>query len=343
MSPPTHGRATNAVVLATRRIGWAILVVVGVAVASWVMTAILPGDPVKAALGPQASPADVERARAAYGLDVPAPVRFVRYARRLVHTGGTAGEQGHESCGAIGPVHVDLGTSFTYRKPVIELIAKRLPASIELALAAMLVQILLGLSLGALAAARRGKRTDDAIVATSVVLGATPTFVVGLLLQYVLAYRLGWLPLDGSGASSGDTLRALALPALTLGFFGTALFVRLVRTELGRALGEPYVIAARARGASRLRAGAVHALRNAIAPIVQLGVLDLGALVGGAVVTERIFRWPGLGELAVVAIQNRDAQAIVGVTLVSAVGVVASTVVADVLGLWLDPRARERG
>jgi len=333
--------ASGVATIVARRIVWAIVVVLGVATASWAMTAFLPGDPVRAALGPQASPADVARARAAYGLDVPAPTRFYRYATRLVHVGGVAGASGHETCASLGPVHLDLGMSFTYRKPVVELVKKRLPISLELALASMLVQIVLGVGLGALAAARRGKRTDDAVVATSVVLGAAPTFVVGLLLQYVLAYRLGWLPLDGAGVGATDRLAALALPAITLGLYGTALFIRLVRGELARALREPYVLAVRARGASRLRAGAVHALRNAIAPIVQLGVLDLGALIGGAVVTERIFRWPGLGELTVVAIQNRDAQAIVGVTLVASFAVVVSTLVADLLGLWLDPRARQ--
>jgi peptide/nickel transport system permease protein len=113
-----------------------------------------------------------------------------------------------------------------------------------------------------------------------------------------------------------------------------------VRSELAGALAEPYVLAVRARGATKLRAGVVHALRNASAPIVQLGVLELGALAGGAVVTERLFRWPGIGEMAVVAVQNRDAQAIVGVTLVASCAIVLATVVADLIGVLLDPRQR---
>ncbi len=339
---------------ALRRLAWACVIVFGVTTLSWMMTALLPGDPVQAALGPQASPADVQRAREIYGFDGEAGgdaldhvgrglQSYRRYLARMVHVGGDSPPGEHASCGGLGPVHVDLGTSFTYRKPVVELVKKRLPASLELAAAASLVQLLLGLSLGAASAVRKGKKTDRAVVATSVVLGAAPTFVVGLLLQYTLAYRLGWAPLDGRAEPLGARLQTLVLPALTLGLYGTALFVRLVRAELSRALGEPFVKAARARGATRFSAGVRHALRNALAPIVQLGVLDAGALIGGAIVTERIFRWPGLGELAVVAVQNRDAQAIVGVTLVASTAVVISTLVADLAQLWLDPRARGRG
>jgi peptide/nickel transport system permease protein len=343
----------SALAAALRRLLWAGAIIFGVTTVSWVMTALLPGDPVQAALGPQASPADVQRAREIYGFDGAGDggvadrvrrgaVSYGRYLGRLVHVDHGGGAAAHASCGTLGPVHLDLGTSFTYRKPVVELVKKRLPASLELAVGATLIQLLLGLSLGAIAAARRGGRGDRAVVATSVVLGAAPTFVVGLLLQYTLAYRLGWAPLDGRAEPLGARLHTMMLPAITLGLYGTALFIRLVRAELSGALGEPFVRAARGRGASRLSAGVKHALRNALAPIVQLGVLDAGALIGGAIVTERIFRWPGLGELAVVAVQNRDAQAIVGVTLVGSAAVVLSTLVADLAQLWLDPRARGR-
>ncbi len=328
---------------ALRRLAWAAVLLLGVTTVTWALTALLPGDPVQAAMGPQASPADVERARALYGLEDPAVVRYGRFLQRLVHTGGATGRGSgdHTSCAAVGVgLHVDLGESFTYRRPVVELVKKKLPASLELAVAASLVQLLVGVGLGAFAAVRRGTRSDHAIVGASVAIGAAPTFVLGLLLQYLLAHRTGLFPLDGYGAPGLERLRAIALPALTLGLYGTAVLVRLVRAELGTALRQPYVIAARSRGASRARAGTVHALRNACAPIVQLTVLELGALVGGAVVTERLFRWPGLGEMAVVAVQNRDAQAIVGVTLVAAAGMVLATALADVIGLALDPRQR---
>jgi peptide/nickel transport system permease protein len=341
---------------ALRRLAWTVVLVFGVVTAAWVMTALLPGDPVQAAMGPQASPADVERARLLLGTDQPASCRYLRYMSRLLHAADApdaidgpfgwcaspagAPADGHRSCSKLGGVHVDLGYSFTYRKPVTELVAKKLPATLELAVAATFVQLLVGIGLGVLAATRRGGRTDDAVVGASVALSAAPTFVVGLVLQYILAYRLSALPFDGYGAGSGGRLAAVVLPALTLGLYGSALFVRLVRAELSDALGQPYVLAARARGASRARAGLVHALRNASAPIVHLGVLELGALAGGAIVTERIFRWPGLGEMAVLAVQNRDAQAITGVTIVASTAIVLATAVSDVLAMALDPRLR---
>ncbi len=331
--------------LVLRRCLWGVLLVVGVTTVAWALSSFLPGDPVAAAMGPQAAPADVERARKLYGLDEAPHVRYGRFVSRLVHRGrgDAAGKGEHASCAdASGGLHVDLGYSFTYRRPVAELVKKKLPASLELAVAASLIQVLLGLVLGGLAAARRGGGIDHGVVGASVALGAAPTFVVGLLLQYLFAHRLGAFPVDGGYAARGlEHLRAIALPALTLGFYGAALLVRLVRSELGDALAQPYVLAVRARGASRVRAGVVHALRNASAPIVQLTVLELGALAGGAVVTERLFRWPGLGEMAVVAVQNRDAQAIVGVTIVASSAIVLASVVADLLGLALDPRQRD--
>lgn len=336
---------TKSLLLALRRVVWGFVLVFGILTLTWGLTALLPGDPVSAAMGPQAAPAEVERVRRLYGLDEPVLVRYGRFLARVVHLGPDLPEAKkgeHGSCAGILPgVHVDLGYSYTYRRPVTDLIEKKLPASLELAIAGSLVQALLGLLLGGVAALRRGSRLDHAVVGTAVAFGAAPTFVVGLVLQYALAHRAGAFPVDGGYTESGLAhLRAIALPALTLGLYGAALLVRLVRSELGDALAQPSVLAVRARGASRLRAGLVHALRNASAPIVQLTVLELGALVGGAVVTERLFRWPGLGEMAVVAVQNRDAQAIVGVTLVASTAIVAATVVADVLGLLLDPRQR---
>lgn len=336
---------TRLVVLALRRLAWGLILVFGIVTLTWALTALLPGDPVSAVMGPQAAPTEVERARRLYGLDQPVLVRYGRFLARLVHTGPSLPEPqpgGHASCRGLAPgLHVDLGYSFTYRRPVLDLILKKLPASAELAVAGSLIQLVLGLLLGGAAAFRRGSRLDHALVGSAVALGAAPTFVVGLVLQVLLAHRAGAFPVDGGYGESGFAhLRAIALPALTLGLYGAALLVRLVRSELAEALGQPSALAARAKGASALRVGLVHALRNASAPIVQLTVLELGALVGGAIVTERLFRWPGLGEMAVVAVQNRDAQAIVGVTLVASTAIVAATVVADVLGLLLDPRQR---
>jgi peptide/nickel transport system permease protein len=294
-------------------------------------------------LGPQASADDVAHARAIYGLDRPLPVQYARYWARLVHRGPPARDDAHPTCAVLGAgVHLDLGYSFVYQRPVVDLLAARIPRSVELALAAVLVQLLAGVGLGALAVARRGTAVDDAVAGVSLVGLSAPTFVVGFLLQYLLAYRWRLLPLDGYGATPGEHLRSLVLPALTLGAFGGALYARLVRDELGRTLAEDYVRTARALGASPRRALLVHALRNALVPIATLATLELGTLVGGAVVTERIFRWPGVGQLAVSALLDRDAPVVFGTVLFTSSAVVVATLLVDVAAGILDPRLRRR-
>ena len=343
----------SAVFFLLRRLGWAALVVAGVTALSFVIAAVLPGDPARMLVGPQASAADVEHARRVYGLDQPLPAQMGAYARKLVHVapapsapaaGAGAGarrDPAHRSCAAMPfRLHLDLGYSFHYRKPVVELIAAKAPRSAELAAAALLVQLALGLALGLLAASRRGSFWDEATVGATLLTVSAPTFVLGLALQYVLAYRLRLLPYDGHGQTSAEQLRSLVLPALTLGLHGCALYARVVREELRVLIQQDFVRAARAKGASRLRALVVHALRNALVPLATLAALDFGALVGGAIVTEKLFRWPGLGQMAVEALQNRDGPLIVGAVLFAAAAIVAATLILDVVCLLLDPRLR---
>lgn len=332
------------VIATLRRLLVAAVIVWGVTSAVFVVVSMLPGDPVQATLGPNASPTDVARAREIWGLDRPLGARYASFFTRLVHReheGEEPGKGDHPSCARLfSSVHVDLGVSPIYRKPVVELVKKKMSASIDLAIAAMVVQLVLGLSLGALAGMRRGSRTDRLVVAGVTALGAAPTFVIGLALQFVFAHKLALFPLDGQGAQPAERLRSLALPALTLGIYGSAVLARTVRTELQEALERAYVRTARAKGAGPLRTVLVHAARNVAGPVSQLVVLELGALVGGAIVTEKLFRWPGLGEMSVVAIQNRDAPALVGVTLVASVAMAAATALADIVALALDPRGR---
>ncbi len=333
---------------ALRRLTLALVIVWGATSSVWAAMALIPGDAMSVRLGPNASPADVARARELYGLDQPLHQQYARFLRRLVHRGPGLPEPGagprpehHRTCAELGGgVHVDLGESVRYHAPVVDLVQKRLPRSLSLAVAALAVQLALGLGLGALAAVRRGRPIDQAVVLGVSALTAAPTFVTGLVLQYVLAVRLGWLPLDGASTSPPAALSALVLPALTLGLYGAAIFTRVLRVELGDALRETYVQAARAKGASPARAAWRHALPNAVGPVAQLSVLELGSLIGGAIVTEKLFRWPGLGELSVTAIQSRDAALLVGITLISATAIVLSTLLADLLSLALDPRLR---
>lgn len=325
--------------------------------AFWV-SRVLPGDPARLVVGPQASEKDADAARRGLGLDRPVVEQYGRYLGRLVHFGGVAGSAPlqsrggsappppgvevppeHATCSRVGPLHVDLGFSPLYRKPVAALVLDRLPVTVELAMFALSFQLLFGLGVGFYAAARRGRWPDRFGMAIALMLATAPTFVTGLALQYVFAHRLGALPLDGLGAGS-LRLGSFVLPSLTLGLLGAAMFARLSRAELGDALASDCIRTARAKGAGRLRVVAVHALRLAAAPIATLAVLDLGALIGGAVVVEKLFRLPGIGELSVNAVQNRDSALVTGTALVGAIAVVASTMVADALGWIVDPRLR---
>lgn len=328
-----------------RRFAWAVALVLGVTSLSFVVIEVLPGDPARMLLGPQASAADVSRARAIYGLDRSVSVQFVKYWAHLVHRGPppTPKDRDHRSCAAlVGGVHLDLGYSFYYRKPVVDLLIAKIPRSIELALAALLLQLALGVSLGVSAAARRGTAWDDAAMSASLLGASAPTFLIGLMLQYIFAYKLGLLPFDGYGVTGADHLRSLVLPACTLGLFGSALYARLTREEVASALAQDFARAARARGASRARVLVVHGLRNALGPLTTMAALDLGTMVSGAVVTERIFRWPGVGQLAIDAVLNRDGPVIFGTVLFSAAAVVVATFMLDVVDLLVDPRLRTR-
>jgi peptide/nickel transport system permease protein len=331
-----------------RRLGWAAILVFGVTAISFVIAQVLPGDPARMLVGAQASAADVARAREIHGLDKPVAAQFGLFLKRVVHTGPAVIDKkrdaDHRSCAAaLGPLHIDLGYSFSYRKPVVDLLKAKIPRSVELAVAALGVQLLIGLTLGLVAAARRGSRIDEAAIGLSLIGVSAPTFLLGLVLQYILAYKLRLLPYDGYGTTAAEQLRSIILPALTLGVFGSALYARITRDELATLLAQDFTRTARAKGASGARVLFVHALRNALVPIATLAVLELGTMVGGAVVTETLFRWPGVGQMAVTALLNRDGPVIVGTVLFTSSAVVLSTLALDLLYLGLDPRIRAEG
>jgi len=341
-----------------KRLVWALVIVLGVGTLAFFMSRVLPGDPTRMLLGPQARPADVVQARHIYGLDRPVGAQYFLFWKRLLHRAPPRSDADvpgsnpsrarpdpdHASCAELPlGLHLDLGFSFTYGRPVVALIREKAPRTAELAVAALLIQAFIGLGIGLAAATRRGSSWDQLLVGITLVGVSAPTFVLGLVLQYLLAYKLGWLPYDGYGTSTAEHLRSLALPALTLGIFGAALYARLAREELSGTLGADFVRTARAKGASELRVLVVHALRDALLPIVTLLVLDLGTLLGGAVVTERLFRWPGMGQMTVDALVNRDGPVVFGTVLFSALAIVLATVLLDVLYVLLDPRLRRSG
>jgi len=327
-----------------RRLGWAIGIVFAVTTLTFLLNRAIPGDPARMVAGPQARPADVARIREQLGLERPIAVQYGIFLRRLVHIGpmhfAPENTPDHATCGHLGPIHVDLGRSYQQRRPVVAILAKRIPYTLVLALASIVVATLLGVATGILAAVKRNTWVDTATVGAALVGISAPTFILGVALQYLFAYELGVLPLNGTGETWVEGAKHLVLPAVTLGVFFAALYTRLVRGEMIDVLKQDWIRTARAKGASPWRVTLVHSLRNALVPIVTMIGLDFGGLLGGAVITEQIFSWPGLGALAVRAMRDRDGPLIVGTVLVGAVAIVLATLLVDFCYAFLDPRMR---
>jgi peptide/nickel transport system permease protein len=329
------------------RLAWSVFVAWAVVSLTFAVNNLLPGDPARMVAGVQARPADVARIREQLGLTRPPIVQYALFWRRLVHAGPREikGDATHTSCAVAIPlgslaIHVDLGKSFQLRQPVIDVLAERLPRTFALALAGIAVQLLLGLTAGMLAAACRGSWIDRTLVSMSVLGASAPTFLIALLLQYVLAYELRALPLDGYGKTMVEHAQSIVLPAMTLGIYGAAYYARLVRDEMVTILQQDWVRTARAKGAGPWQILLRHGLRNALVPVTTAIGLDFAALMGGAIVTETVFRWPGVGQLSVNALLNRDGPVILACVVVTSLAVVFTNVVVDLLYARLDPRVR---
>jgi peptide/nickel transport system permease protein len=311
---------------------------------TFVINNVIPSDPARMVAGPQSRPQDVERIRKQLGLDRPLGTQYGAFLRRIVHFGpGTVAkdDKEHPNCAAFGPVHVDLGKSYQKRRPVVAVLSDCVPRTFMLAIAAVLLQVLFGVSSGVLAALRKGTVVDHAAVGLSLLGVSAPTFLIGIALQFVLARKLRLLPIDGFGMTMSEHVVCGILPALTLGVFGAAYYTRLMRDDMIGLLKQDYVRTARAKG---LGEGAVvfrHALRNALVPLVTVVGLDLGALMGGAIVTETLFRWPGLGAASVQAVLDRDGPVVVGAVLVTSTAIVLMSVLVDFVYVVLDPRVRK--
>lgn len=286
-----------------------------VAALTFALTYVIPADPARTLAGAQADAETVSRLRAQLGLDDPLLLRFGRYVWDALHG--------------------DFGTSFVTGQQVLPAVLDRLPATAALAAGALVVYLAVGAALGAAGAVRPGSALDRAGAAFSVLGAAVPSFWIGMLLLWALAFAVPVFPLGGAG-----TLAHLVLPALTLGLGGAAYYARTVRLELGRELGSEYVRAARARGLSEGRILFRHALPNASLPLVTLLGLDAAALLGGAVLTESVFGWPGIGQQAVAAIGTLDVPMIMGTVLFSATAILLVNWLTDLAYLALDPRLR---
>ncbi len=287
----------------------------GVATLVFSLIHLVPGDPVQAMLGESASPQDIEQLRARLGLDRPLYVQYVSFMKKA----------------AVG----DLGTSLRTNQPVSTAIAERMPATFELAAAAMVVALVIAIPLGVLAAVRAGTAIDHAATTLALVGISMPNFWLGPLLAIVFSVTLGWFPVSGRG-----TVANLVLPAITLGAPLAAILARMTRASVLEELRELYVLAARARGVSRSRAVIKHAFRNSLIPIVTVLGLQLGSVLTGAVITETIFAWPGVGRLLVQSISARDYPAVQGCILLIAVTYVSTNLLVDVAYGFLDPRIR---
>jgi peptide/nickel transport system permease protein len=298
-----------------RRLLLTVPVLLGVATLVFSLIHLVPGDPVQAMLGDSASPQDIADLRGRLGLDRPLLVQYGSFLR--------------------GAIRGDLGSSLRTNQTVTAAILERMPATFELALAAMAVAAVIAIPLGIIAAVRAGTGVDYAATTLALLGISMPNFWLGPLLAIVFSIMLGWLPVAGRG-----TPAHLVLPAITLGAPLAAVLARMTRASVIEELRELYVLAARARGLSFTRAVLRHAFRNSLIPIVTVFGLQFGAVLTGAVITETIFAWPGVGRLLIQSIAFRDYPLVQGCILLIAVTYVAMNLLTDVAYGLLDPRIR---
>ncbi len=298
-----------------RRLLGTVGVIFLVATATFIMVFLMPGDAARMYAGPRAPEETVQRIRVLWGLDQPLPVQYVRYLGRAI--------QG------------DLGQSTRDKRPVLQAVFERLPATIQLALAGLFIELLVGVPLGILAATRPGSWIDQLATMIALVGISIPQFALGLVALYVFGFLIPIFPLGGYG-----TPLHLVLPALVLGIGGTAFYSRVLRNSILEVTGEDYVRTAKAKGLSPRMVLTRHILRNALMPVVTLAGLDLATLLGGVVVIEAVFGWPGIGLQAWNAIRNQDTPMIMGTVLFASVAVVFLNLFVDVLYIAIDPRVR---
>ena len=277
---------------------------------------LVPGDPIQQMLGEGAPPADIQATRHAYGLDRPLGEQYIRYWK--------------------GVLHGDLGPSFRYNQTVTHLMAQRYPYTMELTLASLFIAIILSFPAGVYSAQHPNRWQDRLISVVSLFGLSFPNIALGPILIILCAIKLGWLPVSGSGG-----VEYLVLPAITMGGSMAAILTRMVRTSMLEELSQDYVRTARAKGLPERTVVYRHALRNAMIPVITVLGLQFGALLAGAIVTETIFSWPGIGRLTIQAISNRDYYLVQGCILAIGLTYVAVNFLTDVLYSVANPRIRQ--
>jgi peptide/nickel transport system permease protein len=311
-----------------RRLAQAVIVVIGVILIVFLLSQIIPGGECRAVLGPKATTVNCARFNQLNGFNEPVLVQF-----------------GHYLKGLIWPVwHPNLGYSYKFNQGVTQVIAQRLPKTLVLVGTATIISLLIAVPLGILQVVRRNRPSDYTLTGLSFTLYAMPPFLLGTLLIIWFGFDLKWLPVSPPTTASAWAVytdpRAFILPVITLSAVTVASFSRYMRSSMMDALTEDYIRTARAKGASQRRVLYGHALRNALIPILTLIGLSLPAIVSGAVITETVFNYPGMGQLTVYAAGNNDIPLVLGTTLVATVATVIGSLLADVLYAVADPRIR---
>jgi ABC-type dipeptide/oligopeptide/nickel transport system permease component len=330
--------------LLLRRLVWMVVVIWGVVTLTFVISHLVPADPARLAAGVHAGPAQVASVRKQFGLDKPVYVQYVIYVK--------------------GVLQGNLGTSLVTRRPVLQDLLDYWPATIELTLFALFVYVVVGIPAGIISAVYRDSPLDQGTRVAALFGASMPAFWFGLLLQLLFGKDLGWFPLDGrlgllssppphvTGLYVLDSLLTghwqdfiaalhhLVMPGITLGLTSIAFVMRLSRASLLEIIGRDYIRTARAKGLSPFRTVVVHGFRNAMFPIITLTGLQIGSLMGGAVLVEDIFDWPGIGRYALQSVERMDFPAIMGVTLGVSVVYVVVNLVVDLVYMLVDPRIR---
>jgi peptide/nickel transport system permease protein len=304
----------------TRRLFWFVVTLWLVVSASFFLAFVMPADPVRLAVGPHASPEVIERVRVELKLDQPLSAQYIHYMS--------------------GVIRGDLGFSYRTREPVTAALARALPSTALLAVGASIFQVIVGVPIGLFAAMRRKTAADIGAMAAALIGISAPTFLTGLALMYLFGFQLHLFPLGGQGEGLAGLLRSAVLPSLTLGVAGAAYYSRLTRGEYLDVAGQDFMRTARAKGLSERTIVLRHGMRNALIPVVTFFGIDLGTLLGGAVVTETIYAWPGMGKLAIDSVMNQDIPVMLGTVIVASFAIVLANLVVDLVYALLDPRIR---
>ena len=303
-----------------KRILQIIPVVIGITILLFVLLYVIPEDPAQLMLEKGATPQALQNLREKIGTDKPVYVQYWRYVKQL-------------SKG-------DLGDSYRYRRPVNTILAEHYPNSIKLAVAAIIIETIIGLIAGIISAVRKYSFLDVLVTISTTILVCIPVYWLGMLLQIGLGLKLGWLPMSGMGDGS---IKYYILPAITLAAVSTAFVARITRSTMLDVMSNDYIRTAYAKGLSNNSVIYKHALKNALIPIITYIGIDLGTLMGGAILTETIFAWPGVGRTIYLAILQRDAPVVIGGTIVLVLIFVFINLIVDIIYAFLDPRIRLEG